>query len=59
MWGTILAVNSFVVFPAAFILFLYAFGRGILTWHWKLFVIAGIFLLIVILAEIVIAIIGD
>ncbi len=59
MWDKILAVNSFVVWPLSGIFFLYAIGRVILAWDWKLLVIAFIFILLSTLAGVIVGIIVE
>ncbi len=59
MWDKILAVNSFVVWPLSAIFFLYAIGRVILAWDWKLLVISFIIVALSTIAGVVVSIIME
>lgn len=59
MWDTIMAVNSFVVWPLTLIFLMYATARTLLFFEWKMLVVAIILFLIATGAEIVFAIMAD
>ncbi len=59
MWGTIMAVNSFVVWPASVIFLIYATGYSIVHVQWKLFVIGLVFFAITTIAQFVLGAIAE
>ncbi|OGG54914.1 hypothetical protein A3C20_02065 [Candidatus Kaiserbacteria bacterium RIFCSPHIGHO2_02_FULL_55_25] len=59
MWGTILAVNSVVIWPAAVVFLIYATGHSIIFWQWKLFVIAVVVFIIATIAQVVLGILTE
>ncbi|MDB5238569.1 MAG: hypothetical protein JWM46_839 [Candidatus Kaiserbacteria bacterium] len=59
MWEKILAVNSFVFWPISVVFFLYAVGRLIFAWDWKLLIISFIFVGLTSIAGAVIGIISE
>ncbi len=59
MWGTIMAVNSFVVWPIAVIFLVYSIGRMVIFFEWKLFVIAVIIFAVSTIAQMVIGVLAD
>lgn len=59
MWGTILAINSLVVWPAAVIFLIYATGHSIIYWQWKLFVIALVVFVIATIIQVVLGILVE
>ena len=59
MWSTIMAVNSFAVWPAAVIFLIYATGHSIIYWQWKLFVIALIVFVIATTVQVVLGILAE
>jgi hypothetical protein len=59
MWDKILAINSFVVWPLSAIFFLYAIGRTILFFDWKLLTIAFIFIFITTVAGAILGILVE
>ena len=59
MWGTILAVNSLVIWPAAVVFLIYATGHSIIFWQWKLFVIAVVVFIIATIAQVVLGILTE
>ena len=46
MWNTALAVNSFIIWPATIIFFLYSLGRGVFVLDWKVTVIGLVLFLV-------------
>ena len=59
MWNKLLAVNSFIIWPIAFIFMVYAAGRAILVFEWKMLVVAVVIFAIFCVVEIVLAIMSD
>ena len=59
MWGTILGINSILIWPVSAVFLIYATGHSIFTWQWKLFVIALIIFTIATIAEVVLGILAD
>ena len=59
MWGTILAVNSVVIWPAAVVFLIYATGHSIIFWQWKLFIIAVVVFIIATIAQVVLGILTE
>lgn len=59
MWNNILAANSFVMLPATFIFLVYALGRAIFFWEWKLLWIALVLSVVVLIVETVLAILTE
>ncbi|MCE9541604.1 hypothetical protein K8R03_03555 [Candidatus Kaiserbacteria bacterium] len=59
MWNKILAFNSFVVLPATFVFLVYASTRALFFWEWKLFWIAVVLSIAVLVAETVLAILTE
>lgn len=59
MWGTIMAVNSFVVWPITLIFLVYSIGRLLLFFEWKVFVLAAITFAMCTLAQMVIGTLAD
>lgn len=59
MWNRLLGVNSFILWPAAFIFMLYAAGRAILTLQWKMLVVAIVIFAVFTIVEVVLAIMSD
>jgi hypothetical protein len=59
MWGTVMAVNSFFVWPLSLMFLVYALGRMLLFFDWKLFVIAVIVFAVSTGAQMVIGILAD
>jgi hypothetical protein len=59
MWDSIMAVNSFFVWPVTFIFLLYSVGRAALFFEWKLFLVAVVLFGMSTLAQIVIGILSD
>ena len=53
MWNTVMAVNSFIVLPLVSIFLVYAFGRAVIIWEWKLFLMAFVFFVLAVIAELV------
>ena len=47
-----MAVNSFAVLPLVSIFMVYAFGRAVIVWEWKLFFISFVFFVIAVFVEI-------
>ena len=58
MWNTIMGINSWIVLPIVSIFFIYALGRAIILWEWKLFVIALVFFILALIAEVVLGILN-
>ena len=48
-----MAVNSFIVLPLVSIFLVYAFGRAVIIWEWKLFLMAFVFFVLAVIAELV------
>ena len=59
MWNRLLGINSFIFWPASFIFMLYAMGRTILMWEWKLLVIAIVVFGLFSIVEVVLGIISE
>ncbi len=59
MWGTIMAINSFFVWPLTFIFLVYSLGRMALFFEWKLFVIAALCFALATAAQMVIGVISE
>ena len=53
MWNTAMGINSFVILPILSIFLIYAFGRGVILWEWKLFVIALVFFTIDVIVQMI------
>ena len=59
MWNRILAFNSFVILPATFAFLVYTAARAVFYWEWKLFWIALVLSVAVLIAETVLAILTE
>lgn len=59
MWGTVMAINSFVIWPIAFIFLIYSIGRAVLFFEWKMMVLAIIMFSASIAAQMVVAVISE
>ena len=59
MWNTIMAINSFVFWPASFIFCIYAIGRGILLLDWKIAIIGIVVFAVVTGVQIVLGILDS
>ena len=59
MWGTILAINSVVIWPVAVVFLIYATGHSIIFWQWKLFIIAVVVFIIATIAQVVLGILTE
>ncbi len=59
MWGSIMAVNSFFVWPLSFIFLVYSIGRLALFFEWKLFVIAALIFAIATGTQMVLSVISE
>jgi hypothetical protein len=59
MWSIITGINSFIVWPASFIFFIYSIGRAVLFLEWKLLIVAAIFLAITSCAGVVLGVLSD
>jgi hypothetical protein len=59
MWGTLLAINSFFVWPISLMFLVYSVGRTVLFWEWKLLIIALIIFGIVTFAQMILGVLGD
>ncbi|MFA7309644.1 MAG: hypothetical protein WC050_01950 [Candidatus Paceibacterota bacterium] len=59
MWNWILGINSFILWPASVIFFLYAVGRAILFLDWKLLIIAAVFVVLTTGSAVVFAMLSD
>ncbi len=57
MWNTVMAINTFIVLPIVSIFLVYAFGRAVILWEWKLFVIALVVFSIAVIAELILGMI--
>ena len=59
MWGTIMAINSFIVWPATVIFLIYATGYSIIFVQWKLFVIGLVLFTIATIVQVVLGILTE
>jgi len=59
MWSYVMAVNSFFVWPLAFIFLVYSIGRMALFFEWKLFVIAALCFAVSTAAQMAIGVISE
>lgn len=59
MWGSIMAVNSFFVWPLTFIFLIYSIGRMVLFFDWRLFMIAAILFALSTAAQMVIGVLSE
>lgn len=59
MWSSIMAVNSFFVWPLTFIFLVYSVGRMALFFEWKLFVIAALLFALSTAAQMVIGVLSE
>jgi hypothetical protein len=59
MWNRILALNSFILWPAAAVFMLYAAGRAVLTLQWKMLLLAFVIFIVFTIAGVVLAILSD
>lgn len=59
MWGSIMAVNSFFVWPLSFIFLIYSIGRMVLFFDWKLFMIAVLIFALCTAAQMVIGVLSE
>ena len=59
MWGYIMAVNSFFVWPVTFIFLIYSIGRMALFFEWKVFLIAAILFALSTASQMVIGVLSE
>jgi membrane protein DedA with SNARE-associated domain len=59
MWNTLMAVNSFMVWPLAFVFLMYTLGRAIMFLEWKLLVLGIVVFIIASFVEVVLGILSD
>lgn len=59
MWNTILAVNSFVLWPLSIIFVIYSTGRLLLFFEWKIFILGVMLFILVTGVEMVLGILAD
>ena len=59
MWGYVLAVNSFIVWPAAGIFVVYSLGRLVLFLEWRPLVLSIILFAIATVVEWILAILTE
>ena len=59
MWNSILGINSFVIAPLCLLFLVYTGVRAIFFWQWKFFWIALVLFIVVLIAEVVLAIMSD
>jgi hypothetical protein len=59
MWGSIMAVNSFFVWPLTFIFLIYSIGRMVLFFDWKVFLIGAILFALSTAAQMVIGVLSE
>ncbi len=59
MWGSIMAVNSFVIWPLSLIFLVYSIGRAVIFLDWKIFVIAALIFAASIATQMVLSILAD
>jgi hypothetical protein len=59
MWGTVMAINSFFVWPASAIFLIFAIGRAFVVYEWKMAVIALIIFAITSIAQLVLGILSE
>ncbi len=59
MWNSIMAVNSFFVWPLSLIFLVYSIGRAVLFFEWKLFLLAAIVFALTTMAQMAIGILSE
>ncbi len=59
MWGSIMAVNSFFVWPLSFIFLIYSIGRMVMFFEWKLFLLAVVVFVLTTFAQMAISMLAD
>ena len=59
MWNKLLALNSFALWPAAGIFMFYSAGHAVLTFEWKMLVVAVIVFVVFTIVEVVLALLSD
>jgi len=59
MWEKVMAVNSFCIWPLTLVFLIYAAGRTVLLFQWKLLVIAIILFGLATIAQIALGILSD
>ncbi|MBV9159449.1 MAG: hypothetical protein JO019_02515 [Candidatus Kaiserbacteria bacterium] len=59
MWSKMMAVNSLVVLPIAFVFVTYALFRAVFFFNWKLFWIALVIFLVVLVIEVILGALAE
>ena len=59
MWYKVMAVNSFIFWPLSFIFLIYAVGRTVIFFQWKILVLALIIFGIATIVQIILGFIND
>lgn len=59
IWENLMGINGLILWPASLMFLIYAFGRALITFEWKIFVIAAFFFAIDTLVQVIIGIIVD
>jgi hypothetical protein len=59
MWGSVMAVNSFVIWPITLVFLVYSVGRLVIFWDWKTFILALLIFTACTLAQMVIGVLAD